>query len=76
MDVKKALKQTAKQEHKGIVEIRREIELAIAEAVKDPDPRMQARWRAIPCMGEYPTPEEVICFISNKIKNDLYSNLT
>lgn len=63
---KKALKKLAKQ--KGISEraVRQEIEIAIQEAMKSPDP--QAFWKSIPHKGEQPMPEEVIAYIADMVK--------
>lgn len=65
---KKALKKLAKQ--KGISEraIRQEIEIAIQEAMKSPDPQAQAFWKYIPHNGEQPTPEQVIAYIADMVK--------
>jgi hypothetical protein len=65
---KKALKKLAKQ--KGINEgaVRQEIEIAIQEAMKSPDPQAQAFWKSIPHKGEQPTPEEVIAYIADMVK--------
>lgn len=64
---KKALKKLAKQ--KGISEraARREIEIAIEEAMKSPEPQAQAFWKSIPHKGEQPTPEEVIAYIADMV---------
>lgn len=66
---KKALNKLAKQ--KGISEeaVRREIEIAIAEAMKSPEPQAQAFWKSIPHKGEQPTPEEVIAYIADMVKD-------
>ena len=65
---KKALKKLAKP--KGISEraVRHEIEIAIQEAMKSPDPQAQAFWKSIPHKGEQPTPEEVIAYIVDMVK--------
>lgn len=65
---KKALKKLAKQ--KGISErnVRYEIEIAIKEAMKSPEPQAQAFWKSIPHKGEQPTPEEVIAYIVDMVK--------
>lgn len=65
---KKALKKLAKQ--KGVSEgaVRREIKIAIAEAMKSPEPQAKAFWKSIPHKGELPTPEEVIAYIAGVVK--------
>ena len=66
---KKALNKLAKQ--KGISEeaVHREIEIAIAEAIKSPEPQAQSFWKSIPRKGEQPTPEEVIAYIADMVKD-------
>lgn len=65
---KKGTEKLAKQ--KGISErtVRQEIEIAIQKAMKSPDPQAQTFWKAIPHKGEQPTPEEVIAYIADMVK--------
>jgi hypothetical protein len=65
---KKALKRLAKQ--KGISEgaVHHEIEIAIQEAMKSPNLQAQEFWKSIPHKGEKPTPEEVIAYIADMVK--------
>lgn len=65
----KALEKVAKKEGISIEAVRREIELAIAEARSNPAPEMQAFWKSVPCEGEYPTPEKVIIYFASRIEN-------
>lgn len=65
---KKILKKLAKQKGISEMDIQQEIEIAIREAMKSPDPQAQAFWKSIPHKGEQPTPEEVITYIVNKVK--------
>lgn len=65
---KRALKKLAKQKGISEKEIRREIEITIEEAMKSPEPQAQAFWKAIPHKGEQPTPEEVIAYIADMVK--------
>lgn len=74
MNTRKAsrtLQKLAKEKGIGIEEIRREIMIAFEEGRKNPDPAIQASWKEIPSKGEYPTPEEVIAYMSKKIKKQL-----
>lgn len=66
---KKALKKLAQREGVSEETVRREIEVAIAEAMKSPEPQAQAFWRTIPHKGERPTPEEVIAYIAGMVKD-------
>jgi hypothetical protein len=65
----KALKKLAKQ--KGVSEgtMRREIKIAITEAMKSPEPQAQSFWKSIPRKGEQPTPEEVIAYIADIVRD-------
>lgn len=65
---KRALKKLAKQKGISEKEVRREIEIAIKEAMKSPEPQAQAFWKSIPHKGEQPTPEEVIVYIADMVK--------
>ena len=64
----RALKKIAKRDGITVAEVRHEIEVAIATARQNPDPKIQAFWKSVPCKGEYPTPEETIVFIASTIK--------
>ena len=66
---KKALKKLAQREGVSEETIRHEIEVAIAEAMKSPEPQAQAFWKTIPRKGEQPTPEEVIAYIAGMVKD-------
>lgn len=63
MNSKNVLEIVAEKEGVSVEEVRREIQLAIDDAMKNPDPKIQEQWRRIPKKGKKPTPEEVIEFI-------------
>lgn len=65
---KKALKKLAKQKGVSVESVRHEIEIAITEGMKSPEPQAQSFWKYIPCKGRKPTPEEVITCIINMMK--------
>ena len=65
MNAKKALEQIAKREGVSVEIIRREIEIAMADAWRNPDSHVQALWAAIPHAGEHPTPEECITYLAH-----------
>lgn len=68
----KTLQQIAKRDGISIAMVRHEIEIAIAAARENPDPKVQAFWRSVPCKGEFPTPEEAITYLSGMFgKNGL-----
>lgn len=71
MNAKKAIAETAKQNGVTLKEVREEIQKAINEGMKSSDPRVKEMWSKIPRKGEMPTPEEVIDFISKKVREQL-----
>jgi len=68
---KRAMRQLAKEKGISVAEVRREIEIVLEDVRNNPDPAIQEKWKAIPCKGEYPTPEEVITYFAKTIKNKL-----
>lgn len=72
-EARKTLKQIAEREGVSLETVHHEIELVIAEALKNTDVRMRTLWKAIPCKGEYPTPEELIIYITNNIDRNNYA---
>ncbi len=65
----KALKKLAKQNRISVEAVRHEIELAIAEGMKSTEPQARVFWASIPHKGERPTPEEVIAYITDMVKD-------
>jgi hypothetical protein len=65
---KRAIKNLAKQKGISEGEVRREIEVAIAEGMKSSESKALAFWETIPRRGEKPTPEEVIAYIADMAK--------
>lgn len=65
---KRAIKNLAKQKGISEKEVRQEIEIAITEGMKSPEPQARAFWETIPHKGEKPTPEEVIAYIADITK--------
>lgn len=54
-------------------EVRRDITEAIVEGIKNSqdDPVAQALWKACPCKGNIPTPEEFIFWTSSRVLENL-----
>ena len=63
----KAISQVAKNNHVSVDAVRKEMQEAISEALRSPDPAVQALWKQIPCAGETPKPEELIAWIVNQL---------
>ena len=66
---KKALKKIAQREGVSEETVRHEIEIAITEAMKSPEPQARAFWKSVPHKGEQPTPEEVVAYIADMIRD-------
>ena len=63
MDIKKAekaLEQVARSHNKDVSVIKKEIVLAIAEAMRSDDPVAQAYWNSLLVDGRSPTAEELV----------------
>jgi len=67
-EARKALDQVATDEGVSIETIMNEIDIAMGAARSNPNPEIQRLWNEIPCQGEHPTPEEVIAYITRKIR--------
>lgn len=69
MEAKRALKKVAKRNGVSLKEVKKEIQEAINYAWKD---MPKSGWERedlrnrVPCRGDVPTPEELICFLSNE----------
>lgn len=59
-----AIRQVARKNGVSPEEVRREIEQALSEGMRSPDPRVQAFWRQIPSRTGIPTVEEVVRFLA------------
>jgi len=69
--VEKAIKILAQREGKSVEYIRTKIQEAINMAKNNPDPQMQEFWRSIPYEIKHSLPEEMICFIADKVSKQL-----
>lgn len=57
-----ALLEVARRHHTTVEEVRREIRLAMAMAMCNPDPATRKIWGEIPCDGNVLTPEDLITY--------------
>lgn len=71
MKANKALKIIALKHGVSVEEIRKEIQFAIDEGMKNSNPQIQAYWNSVPRRGKKPTPEEVVVHITRSIKNKI-----
>ena len=69
--MKNVLIEIAKNAGVSTETVRREIEIAIEMARRNPDPKIQAFWKSVPCKGDYPTPEEAILHIAKIVKKKI-----
>ena len=51
--------------------VRREIEAAISEAMRNPDPAIKSMWESVPCKGDVPEPEELIAWLAEQAKEKM-----
>lgn len=63
LNTKQAMEQTARKYGVSYEEVYREIEAAIAKAMKSTDTKRRKMWDGIPCQGSVPTPIELIEFL-------------
>lgn len=64
----RAISQVAFDEGQREESIRAAIEVAIQDAMSDPDPAVQAKWKEIAPDGGPVTPEQVIAWAAKKVK--------
>lgn len=50
----------------SVTEVRKEIEIAIDEAMANPDPVVKKEWENFRFKGDKPTPEEFVVYLSKK----------
>ena len=63
-----ALKQIARRERRTLEEIKKDINIGLLVGMLNHNPEVQAYWKRIPHEGDIPTAEEVIVFLSEKMK--------
>ena len=72
IDAEEAIRKTAAKEGLAVEEIRKEIEKAILVGLRSQDPAIRERWKKIPCKSDVPTPEELIQYMAENMKENLY----
>ena len=78
---RKALEETARKEGVSYETVIRNVENAIAEAIakcqRNGDELLLSVWREIPCVGNVPSPVELVAYLGDKIlrdQTDMYQN--
>ncbi len=61
----------AVQHHTSVDHVKKQIKLAMIAGMYSQGPEIQKKWSAIPYDGDVPTPEELLIFLSDKVKNGL-----
>jgi len=70
-----ALREVARQEGISVAEVRKEINIAIAEAMRTEDPKAKALWRSLFPEGYVPTPEEFIVVVAGVVQKQEASQI-
>jgi|AGTN01.2.fsa_nt_gi hypothetical protein len=65
----KAITKLAAEKGISEEEVRREIQMAIDLSIANQDPNVQAYWKKIINKGVKPTPEDVIEYFADQVKN-------
>ena len=69
-EITKILRRIALENGVSVSEVRKEIQIAIEAAMSNPDPAVQAEWKAMSHNGQIPSPEEVIIYLAEKINKE------
>ena len=67
LSAEQALQKVALNNGTTVEDVKKEISLAIFAGMSNPDPNVQAMWKDIPHAGEFPTPEEMITYITERV---------
>lgn len=65
----KAITKLAAEKGISVEEVRREIQIAINMGMANQDPNVQAYWKKILKKGVKPTPEDIIEYFADQVKN-------
>lgn len=71
MNMKKVYREVAKKYGVSVEEVKREMQAMITEAYTNPlndNEITKAYQRRVPCKGEIPTPDELILYMSEQLK--------
>ena len=66
-DVERILQTIAQKEGVSVRHIREDIQEAINIGMANSDPAVQRFWQSVPQRGNHPSPEDVICFLVEKV---------
>lgn len=68
VNAEKAIQEIAMRERITVEEVRKEMKKAMLIGLCSQDPSVQEKWKRIPCKGEVPTPEELIAYMVENVK--------
>jgi len=72
VNAEKAIREIAVREGITVEEVRKEMKKAMLIGLCSQDPSVQEKWKRIPCKGEVPTPEELITYMAENVKERLF----
>ena len=67
-----AIRKIALREGITVEEVRTEMKKAMLIGLCSQDPAIRKKWKKIPCKGDIPTPEELIVYMAQHVKERLY----
>lgn len=70
---RRTIEELARRERTSTAKVRANMIEAMTAGWNNPDPKVQAIWKQIPCEGERPTPEELIVWAKHQILNSTLS---
>lgn len=66
------IRKIALREGITVEEVRTEMKKAMLIGLCSQDPAIREKWKKIPCKGDIPTPEELIVYMAQHVKERLY----
>lgn len=70
---RRTIEALARREQTSAANVRASITEAMMAGWNNPDPKVQAVWKQIPCAGERPTPEELIVWAKRRVLGSVLS---
>lgn len=72
INAKEAIRKTTAREGPAAEEMRKEIERAVLMGLRSQGPIIRKKWKEILCRSVVPTPEELVQYMAENIKEGLY----
>ncbi len=60
--------QLAREMGISVEEVKARITARIEAGLHDPDPKRRAQWEEIPCVGDIPTPVELVSYVVKRLR--------